>query len=94
MLIAGEIAKNLGVPLFSNAVEKTTATPQMKNVPLHEREPLLSEAIQQGIDSVQNRRILLIDDLWETGSTLRRVGEVLSKMGASEIRAIAMTRTK
>ncbi len=32
--------------------------------------------------------------LWETGSTLRRVAEVLGQMGASEIRALAMTRTK
>jgi competence protein ComFC len=94
MLIADGVAKSLGVPIFINAVEKTTATAQMKNVPIDEREPLLSEAIQQGSDSVQNRRILLIDDLWETGSTLRRVAEVLSKMGASEIRALAMTRTK
>ena len=94
MLIAEGVAKSFGVPELTNAIEKATATPQMKNVPIHEREPLLTEAIQPGTDSVQNRRILLIDDLWETGSTLRRVGEVLSKMGASEIRAIAMTRTK
>jgi predicted amidophosphoribosyltransferase len=37
---------------------------------------------------------LLIDDLWETGSTLRRVAEVLGQMGATEVRALAMTRTK
>jgi predicted amidophosphoribosyltransferase len=36
----------------------------------------------------------LIDDLWETGSTLRRVAEVLGQMGATEVRALAMTRTK
>ena len=94
MLLADGVAKGLGVPMFTNAVEKTTATQQMKNVPIHEREPLLAEAIQPGTDSVQNRRILLLDDLWETGSTLSRVAEVLMKMGASEVRALAMTRTK
>ena len=94
MLIAEGVAKSFGVPKLTNAVEKTTATQQMKNVPIHEREPLLAEAIQPGTDSVQNRRILLVDDLWETGSTLRRVAEVLMKMGASEVRALAMTRTK
>ena len=94
MLIADGLATSLGIPMLTNAIEKTTATPQMKNVPLHEREPLLTEAIQPGTDAVQNRRILLIDDLWETGSTLRRVAEVLMNMGASEVRALAMTRTK
>jgi predicted amidophosphoribosyltransferase len=63
-------------------------------VPLQERAPLLSAAIQPGTDSVQGRRVLLVDDLWETGSTLRRVAEVLGTMGAPEVRALAMTRTK
>jgi len=94
VLIAAGIAAALGVPAAPSAAVKATATPQMKNVPLHERAPLLSAATQAGSDSVQSRRVLLVDDLWETGSTLRRVAEVLGQMGASEIRALAMTRTK
>lgn len=94
VLIAEGIAASLGLPSLSAAAVKATATQQMKNVPLHERAPLLSAAIQAGTDSVQGLRVLLVDDLWETGSTLRRVGEVLSQMGATEIRALAMTRTK
>ena len=94
VLIAEGIAASLGVPTLASAAIKATATQQMKNVPSHERAPLLSAAIQAGSDSVQGRRVLLVDDLWETGSTLRRVAEVLATMGASEIRALAMTRTK
>jgi competence protein ComFC len=94
VLIAAGIAAALGVPAAAAAAVKATATPQMKNVPLHERAPLLSAAIQAGTDAVQGRRVLLVDDLWETGSTLRRVAEVLGQMGATEVRALAMTRTK
>lgn len=47
-----------------------------------------------GTDSVRGLRVLLVDDLWETGSTLRRVAEVLGQNGAIEIRALVMTRTK
>ena len=94
VLIAAGIAGVLGVPSLAVAAVKATATPQMKNVPLHERGPLLSAAIQAGTDAVRGQRILLIDDLWETGSTLRRVAEVLGQMGATEVRALAMTRTK
>jgi competence protein ComFC len=93
-LIAQGIAASLGVPSLPSAAIKATATQQMKNVPLHERAPLLSAAIQAGSDSVQGRRVLLVDDLWETGSTLRRVAEVLGQGGATEIRALVMTRTK
>jgi predicted amidophosphoribosyltransferase len=88
VLIAEGIAKSFGVPTLPNAAVKATATQQMKNVPLHERAPLLTAAIQAGTDSVHSRRVLLVDDLWETGCTLRRVAEVLSAMGASEIRAL------
>ena len=94
VLIATGIGAALGVPAAPAAAVKATATPQMKNVPLHERAPLLSAAIQAGTDAVQGRRVLLVDDLWETGSTLRRVAEVLGQMGATEVRALAMTRTK
>jgi predicted amidophosphoribosyltransferase len=94
VLIAAGIAAALGVPAAPSAAVKATATPQMKNVLLHERAPLLSAAIQAGTDAVHGRRVLLVDDLWETGSTLRRVAEVLGLMGAKEVRALAMTRTK
>jgi competence protein ComFC len=94
VLIAEGVAKSLDVRMIPGAAVKATATQQMKNVPLHERAPLLSAAIQPGTDSVRGWRVLLIDDLWETGSTLRRVAEVLAQMGASEIRALVMTRTK
>jgi competence protein ComFC len=94
VLIAAGIAVALAVPSLAAAAVKATATQQMKNVPLHERAPLLSAAIQAGTDAVRGRRVLLVDDLWETGSTLRRVAEVLGQMDATELRALAMTRTK
>ena len=94
VLIASGVAASLTVPSLAVAAVKATATPQMKNVALFERAPLLSAAIQAGTDAVEGRRVLLIDDLWETGSTLRRVADVLWQMGATEVRALAMTRTK
>ena len=65
MLIAEGMARSFGVPTLPSATVKAAATQQMKNVPLHERAPLLSAAIQAGSDSVQGRRVLLVDDLWE-----------------------------
>jgi hypothetical protein len=58
VLIAAGIAAAFGVPSLAAAAVKATATPQMKNVPLHERSPLLSAAIQAGTDAVQGQRIL------------------------------------
>jgi len=92
--IAEGVASRLQVPFKMNTTIKVAATAQMKNVPLPERTPLLSAAIQAGSESVEGLRVLIIDDLWETGSTIGRVAEILNAMGAREIRALAMTRTK
>jgi competence protein ComFC len=94
LLIAGAVAKAIRATHLPNATVKASATQQMKNVPASERAPLLSAAIQLGPDLVRGKRVLLVDDLWETGSTLRRVADLLKGAGATEIRALAITRTK
>jgi len=93
-LIAEGLASALGAVHQHASVLKANATPQMKNIAPHERDPLLSAAIQPGSDPVDGKRVLIVDDLWETGSTLRRVAEVLGNMGAKEIRVLALTRTR
>ncbi len=94
VLIADGIASRLRVTHKAAAVVKTRATPQMKNVTTYERAPLLGEAIEPGVDSVDGQRVLIVDDLWETGSTMKTVAEILQTIGALEIRALAITRTK
>lgn len=69
-------------------------TQQMKNVLVHEREALLTEAIEAGTVSVGGMSALIVDDLWETGSTMRRVAEVVRAMGAKQVRVLVMTRAK
>ena len=90
VLIAKGIADSLGVEYMRAAVIKPISTPQVKNVTLtQDRQALLSKAIQPGSDPVRGMRILIVDDLWDTGSTLRRVASVLGAMGASEVRVLA-----
>ena len=59
-----------------------------------ERPAVVNEAIQRGSEAIRDLRVLIIDDVWETGITMRRVASVLLEMGASQVRALAMTRTK
>ena len=93
-VIAKGIANSLNVEYKTNTVVKAVATLPMKNLTPQERLALVSKAIQSGPEPVRDLRVLIIDDVWETGSTMRRVANVLSEMGASQIRALAMTRTK
>jgi predicted amidophosphoribosyltransferase len=59
-----------------------------------ERHQILREAIQNGTASVLNKRVLVFDDVAQSQATLRRVTDVLKAAGASEVYALALTRTK
>lgn len=94
--IARELARRLRLPVCEDAVVKVKATPQMKNIDdWSERQRVLAEAIQTGRSDVKDKSILLVDDLIESGSTLRRTAEVLLKVGgARAIYTLVLTRTK
>ena len=92
--LAAGIGMALGLAVLDDVAVKAKVTPPMKNVPPHERASLLKDAIQAGETSVAGMRVLIVDELWQTGGTMRRVAEVVKAMGAIEIRVLAMTRTR
>ena len=93
--LARELAKRLNLPTLEAAVIKAKETQSMKNIPdWLERQKVLGEAVQAGADKVNDKAVLLIDDLVESGSTLRRAAEVLLKEGAKSVYAVALTRTR
>ena len=93
--IAKGLAARLGLPIREDALVKATPTPQMKNIERSEREKILRQAIQAGPANLTGRSALLVDDLIQSGSTLRRAAEVLLEdCGARAVYALVMTRTK
>jgi|HubBroStandDraft_6_1064221.scaffolds.fasta_scaffold14439_5 competence protein ComFC len=93
--IARALATRLGIGVCENAVAKIAVTPQMKNMSdWAQRRQTLREAIQKGAANVEGKQILILDDLTESRSTLGRVTDVLRSAGASEVYALALTRTK
>jgi predicted amidophosphoribosyltransferase len=94
--IARRLAQKLGLPIYEGAVKKVKPTPQMKNIDdWAERQAVLAEAVQVGDMGVRGKIVLLIDDLIESGSTLRRAAEVLLRDGSAQaVYALVLTRTK
>lgn len=94
--LARELAKRLGIQTCENALSKVKKTPSMKNIPdWLERQRVLAEAIQAGSDDVNGKSVLVLDDIVESGSTLRRAAEVILKDGkAGKVYALALTRTR
>lgn len=94
--IATGLAKAIDIPLSGDAVRKVKETPPMKNVPgWYERQKLLAEAIAAGEDNVAGKRVLLLDDLTQSGATLARITQVLLEGKSAEaVLALVLTRTR
>jgi predicted amidophosphoribosyltransferase len=92
--VAVSVGEALALPFVADAVLKAERTQQMKDMSRDQRIGSLARALRAGGADVRGRRILLLDDVFETGATLTRVAAILAEMGAREIRALVLTRTK
>ena len=95
--IARELASRFGVPVCDNAVIKTKATPPMKAIDFPvDRANMLHNAFRaEPNDEVRAKRILLLDDLFEYGSTVGAVTNVLLTGGrAAAVYLLALTRKR
>lgn len=93
--IASELSKKLAVTFESTAVKKIRATPELKNVSdAKERAEALTGAFEIDAEKVKGKRILLIDDLYQTGASLNAVSEALKKAGALSVFALTLTRAR
>jgi competence protein ComFC len=96
MILADLLAKRLRVPLSNEAVAKTKKTPQLKDVTEYNRKmEILRGAFPVQAPAVSGQRILLFDDLYQTGATMASVTEVLYTSGqAAEVHALTLTRAR
>jgi competence protein ComFC len=94
--IAQELSSRLGVPVCDNAVVKVKTTPPMKNIEFPaERATMLRDAFRGEPDKTREKRILLLDDLFEYGSTVGAVAKVLLTEGeAGAVYMLALTRKR
>lgn len=91
--IAKELLKNLKIPFFNNALIKTKQTPAQVELKKEEREENIKGVfICQKPEIVQGRKILLVDDIFTTGSTMEECNRVLKDAGAKEIWGIVVAR--
>lgn len=92
---AGELAKAVsretGLPVAHEALRRVKATRSQVGLSASERVKNVSGAFRPGLDAkgtVRGRRVLLIDDVMTTGSTLNAAANVLRRAGATEVDAL------
>ena len=80
-----ELAKYLRVPMDRNVVIRKKDTRPMKELNDIERENNLRNAFQIARNIVKYKKILLVDDIYTTGSTADEVSRVLLEAGVEKI---------
>lgn len=87
-LLAKGLAEYLRIPLLTDTLLRTRYTIPQKILDDKERFKNLSEAFTVSIqhkESIYNRRILLVDDIYTTGSTMEACASILRKEGCKSV---------
>lgn len=93
--IASKLAKLLRKRFSENAILKTKETPTLKNIAdLEQRREVLDGAFEGDKAQLNGKGVLLVDDLYRSGSTANAVTLALIAAGASRVYFLAATRTR
>jgi ComF family protein len=91
--IAEELSKILEIPAFNDVLIKTKQTLNQVDLKKEERERNIKGTFScQKRELIKNKNILLVDDVFTTGSTMEESARVLKEAGAGQVWGIAAAR--
>jgi len=91
--IGKELSEFLNIEILNNVLIKTKETlPQVELSDEERKENIKGAFSCQHPELVKNRKILLVDDVYTTGSTMEEAARVLKKSGAKEVIGIVIAR--
>lgn len=82
---AKELSKLTGIPVYGDLVKRRKKTKPLKTLNVPERQNNLKKAFLFTENDVKLSTIILIDDIYTTGTTLDAVAEVCREAGISQI---------
>ena len=94
--LAKKVANKSGIQLGLDIVKKVKSTEQLKQIEdEQEREVILNDAFDLEADCLSGKNIVLIDDLYRSGSTLKAITTSLKNKGkAKKVIVIVLTKTR
>ncbi len=90
-LIARELSRHSGIPVNEKLVKREVRTQPLKNLSHAERQNNLKRAFKICQNDVKLNTIVVIDDIYTTGSTIDSMTEVLMEAGICRVNFITLT---
>lgn len=84
-LVAKGIGRELGIPVLSDGLIRTKKTVPQKELSDLERKQNLKNAFQLKRNDVRLKKVLLIDDIYTTGSTIDAAAAILLESGVEKV---------
>lgn len=94
--IASRLAAGVGAEYDSASLRKIKETPELKSmVEMTERESALAGAFAVRGSALAGKHVLLLDDLYRSGASMREAARTLRTQGrVASLTALALTRTR
>ena len=84
-VIARSLGRELGIPVDTRLIRRSKKTVPLKNLTLAERQNNLKKAFKLCRNDVKLKTIIVIDDIYTTGSTMDAVAQVLKNAGIERV---------
>jgi competence protein ComFC len=90
-ILAEEISKTVSVPLMEKVLIRKKKTKDQTHLSLEERERNVRGAfVVRANSALQGKKVILVDDVMTTGSTLKECARVLKDAGADEVTGVTL----
>jgi ComF family protein len=90
-LLAQAISHHLQIPVAENLITRVRATTPLKNLNLQERQNNLKKAFKISQNDVKLKAVVIVDDIYTTGSTIDSMAEELKLAGVEKVYFLALS---
>ncbi len=89
-VLAREMSRGLSIPVRTDLVLRKKFTKAQKELGKKERKKNLEKAFCVNSQAAQYERVLLVDDIYTTGSTIHAIGKKLREQGVEQVYFISL----
>ncbi|SDA96035.1 ATP-dependent DNA helicase RecQ [Algoriphagus alkaliphilus] len=91
---AGKVARTLGFPISDGLVKSRPTEPQkIFESGLSKKDNVAGKFRFEKHEEIKGKSILLIDDIFDSGYTIKEIGQYLTNLGAEKIAPLVIART-